>query len=109
MIRWIAFDSQTETAINQKFRPESLQLQAEDPLSVALSQPDSTVLVLPSSTEGKVVVARLRMKPTNSQKPPRELAFEPSGFLGLSDSPIFEDDSPAPPPKKKWWQLKKSA
>jgi len=107
VIRWIAFDSQTEAAINQQFRPDSVEIQAGDPLCAALSQPHSTVLVLPSTTEGNVVVARIRMIERKSEKLPHELSFEPSGFLGLSDSPIFEDESPAP--QKKWWQWKKTA
>ena len=113
VIRWIAFDAQTEAALNNQFPADSVETQSADPLTTALSQPNSSLLVLPSSTQGHVILARIRlvqkMIETKPEKPHREFAFEPSGFLGLSDSPIFEDESPATPPKKKWWQRKKTA
>ena len=35
-----------------------------------------------------------------------EPVYEPSGFLGLSDEPVFarHPPQPAPPEHKKWWQ-----
>jgi len=109
MIRWIAVDDLTASAIDGRIAGGPAEVQSGDPLSMALSLASSSVVVLRTSTPGKAVLARFRPVPRKTAAPKATLAFEPSGFLGLSDVPVFLDDSPPAPPKKHWWQRKKAA
>jgi hypothetical protein len=107
VLRWIAFDEETATGIDQRMGPGTAQVECGDSLSVALSLTTPSIVVLPSSTPGKLVLANIRRPP---QKPPAidaPVSFEAYGFLGLSDTPVLDD--PPPPAKKRWWQRKKAA
>jgi hypothetical protein len=109
VISWIAFEDETATAIDHRIGPGTAEVQSGDPLSIALTLMTQSIVVLPSSTPGKVALALFRRTPQKTTAPSVPLAFEPSGFLGLSDVPVFLDDSPPPPPKQRWWQRKKAA
>ncbi|HZQ70993.1 MAG TPA: hypothetical protein VFA68_20870 [Terriglobales bacterium] len=109
MARWIAFDDETAEAVVGRFKRGAAEIHAGEPLTAALSQSTESVVVLPSPTPGKVLLAHIEprtetvvMTPKTSQE---EMGSEPVGFLGLSDQPVFTRPSPAPAPaKKKWWQ-----
>jgi hypothetical protein len=109
VIRWIAFDNQAAAALDSRWAPVSAEVQSGDPLAVALSLSTPSVVVLPSSTAGKVVLAYVQTRPRKVAPPAAHLTFEPSGFLGLSDNPVFVDETPPPLPKRQWWQRKKAA
>jgi len=109
VIRWIAFDGQTASAIDGRVGAGSTEIQSGDPLCMALGLARPSMVVLRSSTPGKAVLVRLRPILRKTAAPKATPAFEPSGFLGLSDAVVFLDDSPPAPPKKHWWQRKKAA
>ena len=109
MLRWMAFDSRTAgTMMTRLEQPGNVEVQQGDALLTALEARESCLLMLPSRLPGKVLLAQIRPVPaapklkeeqTRSGEPP--LNYEPSGFLGLSDSPISSIESPIH--KKSWW------
>ena len=101
VIRWIVFDDQTATAVDQRRGPGTAQIQTGDALRVALSLTTPGIIVLPTSGAGKAVLARFRPAPQRSAGSRAAFTLEPSGFLGLSDVPVFLDDSPPEPAKIK--------
>ncbi len=99
MTRWIAFDGQSATALAAaQISPELHD--SGDALGVALSSPTSSLVLMPASTPGHALVLQIRHVPLPKSEP--EVQYEATGFLGLTDAPIYEDDQPASP--KKWWQ-----
>jgi hypothetical protein len=108
VLNWIGFDEETATGIDQRIGCGPVQVEGGDALSFALSLTTASIVVLPSSTPGKLVLATIRKTPPKATPADAAVSFEPSGFLGLSDAPVFLDDSP-PPAKRKWWQRKKPA
>lgn len=107
MARWIAFDDETAEAVVGRFKRGAAEIHPGDPLDSALRQNKASLLIMPSSVPGKVLVARIKPKTEHGVVPakPETVEFEPSGFLGLSDQPVFARPVPDPAPaKKKWWQ-----
>lgn len=107
MLRWIAFDDETATGIDQHMGPGTAQVESGDALSLALSLTTPSVVVLRSSTPGQLVLANIRKSPLKQAEIDPLVSFEPSGFLGLSDTPMFLEATS--PPQKHWWQRKKAA
>ena len=79
----------------------------------ALAAGRPSILLLPSSTPGRVFMARIQPRAvpdttefSSANSGLAEPVYEPSGFLGLSDEPVFarRPPQPAPPEHKKWWQ-----
>jgi hypothetical protein len=116
MVRWIAFDDETAEAIVSRFKRGAAEIHEGNPLDEALRLGKAT-LILPSDTPGKVLFARLEVRndvkknvknDVRSEVPSGQLVgYEPTGFLGLADEPVFtRPPQPATPPKKKWWQRK---
>jgi len=106
--RWIAFDQDTADAIRKLFREDSGEIRSGDPLTAALELSKASVVVLPSSTPGKALLAYLRPKTPKVQASRPSIAYEPAGFLGLSDTPVFEEQVQPPAPKNHWWLWKKA-
>jgi hypothetical protein len=131
MVRWIAFDEETADALIGRFKRGASELHDGDALDAALSHGKSSLLLMPSSTPGRVLLARIEHKaaeanvdanatrnfwrkrgpqPTDAADSADSIAYEPAGILGLSDEPLFHHP-PQPvypaPKKKRWW--KKSA
>ena len=115
MVRWITFDDRTAAAVVSNVASGTAEIRDGDAFLTALSGGDCN-LVLPSQTAGQVLFLQIRVnesagtrKPPASVKPERsvepkaaeEVSYEAVGFLGLSDSPVFDDEPPRP---KKWWQ-----
>jgi hypothetical protein len=86
--RWIAFDPYTAEAIRKLFGDVSSEIRAGDPLTAALELSKPSVVVLPSSTPGEALLAHFRPKTTKVQAF-SPIAYEPTGFLGLTDTPVF--------------------
>jgi hypothetical protein len=112
MIRWIAFDDETAEAVVSRFKRGAAEIRQGDPLDAALGLGKASVVVLPSSVPGKVLVARFQPKTEDAPNAPLEaepIAYEPTGFLGLIDEPVFKQIAePVSQGKKKWWH-KRSA
>jgi hypothetical protein len=111
MVRWIAFDDETADAIVSRFKRGATEIHEGNPLDEALRLGKAS-LILPSDTPGKVLFARLevnnevRNEVDNDARSGQFVGYEPSGFLGLADEPIFTKPPRPAPPKKKWWQRK---
>jgi len=113
MIRWIAFDDETAEMIVSRFKRGAAEIHQGQPVDAALDHGKPSLLVLPSITPGKVLLARFEPKtlqpngengsnPSPSSAP---VAYEPTGFLGLTAQPVF---TKRPQParqdhKRKWW------
>jgi hypothetical protein len=106
MIRWIAFDDETAEAIVSRFKRGAAEIQQGDPLNTVLRYGRPSILIFPSETPGKVLFARVESQLNadgllSSEEP---VDYEATGFLGLSDEPVFTRRPPQPAIKKKWWQ-----
>ena len=100
MARCIAFDKPTAQAISRNLHLLTVCDSEADPLQTALhSKAPISLLALPSENGKHVLVAKFRrpaLAPANNDP----VGFEASGFLGLSDEPVYVPG----PPARKWWQ-----
>src|SRR5438046_173166 len=108
MARWIAFDDETAEAVVGRFKRGAAEIYDGEPLRAALAQTTASVVVLPSSVPGKVLMARIEPKTEKAVVQPAEpseaVGLESVGFLGLWDQPVFARPATAvAPAKKKWW------
>jgi len=122
MARWIAFDQKTtnilRSTLAQGTRIDTL---LRGPVDYALAKPSTVIALLPAtggSDLGIAVFRRVRaaMQPKAAAEhlrriPPVQPAAHRTehrattragGFLGLSDEPVFEDETPQE--KKGWWR-----
>jgi hypothetical protein len=58
MVRWIAFDDETAEAVVSRLRRGAAEIQHNTPVDAALHAAGPSVIVLPSSTPGKLLIAR---------------------------------------------------
>jgi len=115
MVRWIAFDDETAEAVIGRFKRGAAEIrEGEQPLEAALRYGRPSLLILPATTTGRVLLVSVEPKSldtsgtitpqatskTQSQAPVR---YQAGGFLGLTDEPVFEEEPPAPPKMKSWW------
>ena len=102
MVRWIAFDDETAEAVVSRLRRGAAEIQHNTPVDAALHATGRSVIVLPSSTPGKLLVARFtKLQPTNfdtvemgpiRKKPP------------VSAAPILAQKPTASVKKAAWWR-----
>lgn len=75
---------------------------AADPARSALAQP-SAVLVLPARDSDHALVATIRTADARRAEQTgggrKVAAYEATGFLGLDDAVVYEDEQPKP-----WWK-----
>jgi hypothetical protein len=104
MVRWIAFDDESAEAVVSRFRRGAAEIHPGDAVGAALDLGRPSVVLLPARGTGRVLMARFQPKLVDEVAVPQERPpmFETSGFLGLSDQPIFYEPEPAA--KRKWWQ-----
>jgi hypothetical protein len=102
MVRWIAFDDETAEAVVSRLRRGAAEIQSKSPLDAALHNAGPSVIVLPSSTPGKLLIAHL-----SQRNPP---AVDVAGFAPkqqpapqIIPSPTL-DKKPASSEKKAWWR-----
>ena len=103
MSRWIAYDRIAEHALAQRFGHGRVQHQLGDEdatFSALLAAPGPAVALLPVRPGETVIVTRRPLRAVTAPVPPPR-AFEATGFLGLHDEPIY-DDQPVSP--KTWWE-----
>jgi len=97
MVRWIAFDDDTAEAVVSRLRRGAAEIQHNSPVDAALHADGPSVIVLPSSNPGKLLIARFT----------KCKASEPTPVLKPSATMIA---SPVPPKKqaasmkKPWWR-----
>lgn len=99
MVRWIAFDDDTAEAVVSRLRRGAAEIQHTTPVDAALGTHGSAVLVLPSQTPGKLLVARFsaakKAEPSASFAPPkRESILGPASIMR----------KPVESAKKPWWR-----
>jgi hypothetical protein len=101
MVRWIAFDDETAEAVVSRLRRGAAEIQSNTPVDAALHNPGPSVIVLPSSTPGKLLIARFSQRNLpaleTSAFPPKNLV---SPFI---PAPVLEK-KPASSAKKAWWR-----
>lgn len=107
MARWIAFDDETADAVMSRFRRGAAEIQHGDPVDAALALGNSSLILLPSETPGRVWLARCTPK-----LPLRSAGFQPNPPAPLASpvvnrKPVQLQPQPVPEPQpasRKWWQ-----
>jgi hypothetical protein len=104
MVRWIAFDDDTAEAVVSRLRRGAAEIQHTTPVDAALGTHGSAVLVLPSPTPGKLLVARFsapkKAEPSALLAPPKLAPPKRESALG----PASVMRKPAESAKKPWWR-----
>ena len=131
MAEWIALDETTRLALRDALGAQgTVSMRSGSALKAALDSGQDCAVVLPGEGENtaRLVSIKRQSRPVDAPPEPvaaepvgaeaRELAFdyvspekmekspahnEATGFLGLSDEVVY-DDEPAPPAKKAWWK-----
>jgi hypothetical protein len=102
MVRWIAFDDETAEAVVSRLRRGAAEIQHNTPVDAALHATGRSVIVLPSSIPGKLLVARFtKLKPTNfdSVETVANRRMPP-----VSVAPILAKKPTASVKKAAWWR-----
>lgn len=103
MPRWIVFDEDTASKLRSRLPQASVfEAPGRAALEYALDSPKSVVTVLPSTHGNGSAVAVFRPGRTLAAQPAKLSRVRATGFLGLSDESVFEEEQV--PEKKKWWQ-----
>jgi hypothetical protein len=113
MARWIAFDEES-TAVAAARTGKAISFQRGDALESALASSRPAIVILPGASADDVLVVEVRRNTaaaTSRSAQPEEhsqpvasaepAGYEPAGFLGLADRPVFDREIA---PKKKWWK-----
>jgi hypothetical protein len=69
MVRWIAFDDDTAEAVVSRLRRGAAEIQSNSPVDAALQAAGPSVIVLPSSTPGKLLIARFSHRKVEDATP----------------------------------------
>lgn len=96
MVRWIAFDDETAEAVVSRFRRGAAEIEHGDPLGIALGSEQPTLVILPTTTPGRVLLAKV-------VPAVQTVTYEPTGFLGLSDEPVLSPQRKTLPAKTEPW------
>jgi hypothetical protein len=92
MVRWIAFDDETAEAVVSRFRRGAAEIHpGNSAVDSALTAGQSSLIVLPSETPGRVLLARVTPKTDLPAPPPKPVQFATTA-------------RPTTKPVKKWWQ-----
>ena len=107
MIRWVAFDDETAEAVVSKFKRGGAEIYRGEPLDAVLDFGKPSLMLLPSTKSGRVLLAQFQPRARSAAIESREpIAFETMGFLGLTDQPVYSNpaDEEITNKKKRWWQ-----
>ena len=110
MIRWIAFDDETAEAVVSKFKRGGAEIHGGEPLDAVLEFGKPSLMLLPSTKPGRVLLAQFQPKAQPAAIESRgPIAFETMGFLGLTDQPVYttslaDEENQEKNKKKRWWQ-----
>ena len=81
MVRWIAFDDETAEAVVSRLRRGAAEIQHNTPVDAALHAAGPSVIVLPSSNPGMLLIARFTKyktsEPVTSLKPAATMIASP--------------------------------
>jgi hypothetical protein len=104
MVRWIAFDDETAEAVVSKFKRGAAEIREGDaPLDAALALERPSLMILPSSNPGKVLLASVDPKTASAQPGVQKHALaRPLPGLPLARREPRPLAQPNGPPRK-WW------
>lgn len=102
MVRWIAFDDDTAEAVVSRLRRGAAEIQHSAPVDAALRSDGSAVLVLPSRTPGKLLIAKF-VANTKALLPPKVERVERHVPLPVVSQAALKK-SPASTAKQSWWR-----
>jgi hypothetical protein len=103
MPRWIVFDQDTASKLRSRLPQASVfEAPGRAALEYALDSPKSVVTVLPATPGNIAAVAVFRPERTPAASPEKPSRVRATGFLGLNDESVFEEEQV--PEKGKWWQ-----
>jgi hypothetical protein len=97
MVRWIAFDDETAEAVVSRLRRGAAEIQHNTPVDAALHAAGPSVIVMPSSTPGTLLIARFTKHKTS----------EPASEIKPAVPMIAPRTAPkkqAAAIKKPWWR-----
>jgi hypothetical protein len=121
MPRWIVFDQDTASKLRSHLPQASVfEAPGRAALEYALNNPRSVVTVLPPAVGNGAMVAVFRPERTLSRPartsyggpggsgtaaaPVKSSRVRASGFLGLNDAPVLEEDEEQEE-KRRWWEF----
>ena len=98
------FDQATATTLRSRL-PHSAVFEAPGraALEYALDTPKSLVTLVSRQPGEQSIIAVFRPHRTQVVPPAKTLQVRATGFLGLNDAPVLEEEAPA---KRRWWQRK---
>ncbi len=101
MGRWITFDADTTTALSQSAGAEHpVEERHADLLAELLAVAPATALL--RADGGQLAVLRVRKNDVARSQALPTLRSEATGFLGLGDEVVYEDEPETP--RKSWWK-----
>jgi len=96
MIHWIAFDDDTAEALDSRMRRGAAEIQHDPPVDAALHLEGACIMVLPSPTPGKLLIARFN---------PRKTAhFQTASAPRIPVRSVPAVPASIPSQKKPWWR-----
>jgi hypothetical protein len=109
MVHWIAFDDDTAEAVVSRLRRGAAEIQHNTPVDAALHTDSPSVIVLPSSTPGKLLLARFiprkdgQLPTAPRARTPMSAATANARTSKPASAPPFQK-KPAASAKKPWWR-----
>jgi hypothetical protein len=100
MVRWIAFDDDTAEAVVSRLRRGAAEIQSNSPVDAALQSAGPSVIVLPSSTPGRLLIARFSQRKKVVEAAP----FRASAPRSAIQSPTDLRKKASASVKKAWWR-----
>ena len=98
MVRWIAFDDDTAEALVGKFKRGAAEIREGDVLESAARHPESSILVFPSTSPERVLLAKVSPKKAESAfSPDASPQPIPPSAEGVMARAAFRT-------KKSWWR-----
>lgn len=98
MVRWIAFDDDTAEAVVTRLRRGAAEIQNNSPVDAALHAAGPSLIVLPSPTPGKLLIARFTHRKVD------QTATRPAGPVSAHIPVPAPPKRPAASLKKPWWR-----
>jgi len=102
--RWIVFDQATATTLRSRL-PQAAVFEAPGraALEYALDTPKSLVTLLTRQPGEQPIIAVFRPQRSQPVVPAKPLPVRATGFLGLNDAPVLDEEEEVPG-KRRWWQ-----
>jgi len=97
MVRWIAFDDDTAEALVCRLRRGAAEIQHNSPVDAALKTDRPSVIVLPASTPGRLLIARFTPKSLPGASSVPHAGIQPRFALPAQRKT-------ATPVRKPWWR-----